>query len=132
MRNGDAVFTEKLDATGSPDLVKLQNELVQLDHAWEFERQKCLVRFKRNYHEPGLFDFGIWTAFTLLGLSFIFGSTGPKGNALHVILGILIAGCSIAKFVDVVQKAARLKAGRPIYDAKRKALRAALVAERRK
>ena len=126
MRNGDAVFTEKLDATGSPELVKLQNELVQLDLAWEFERQKCLVRFKRSYYEPGLFDFVIWTVFTLMGLNFVYGSTSPRGGVLDLIFGILIASFSIAKLVDAFQKAARLKAGRPIYEGKRKALRAAL------
>ena len=130
MRISSSVFTEKLEATGNAEMVRIQNDIVQLDYLWELERQKYLVRFKRSYYEPGLFDFVIWTVFALLGLNFIRGSTGPRGGALDVIFGILIASFSIARVVDSVQKAARLKAGRSIYEAKRKAVRAALVEHR--
>ena len=126
VRNGEAVSTESLSATGSPEQVRLQNELVLLDRAWEFDRRKCLVRLKRGYHQPGFSVFSIWIVFALIGLGCIFDSGNPKSGAFGLLFGVLIASFSITRLVEAFQKAGRLKSGRALYESRRRTLRAAL------
>lgn len=122
VKNDGAVFAERVELSGSPESVKLQNDIVQLDYAWELERQKYLVRFKRGFHEPSALYYIAFTTFTLLGFGFIVGSKNPQSGAFDLLLAILFTSLFAVKLGDCIQKGATLKARRAAYKSRRNEL----------
>jgi hypothetical protein len=126
MRISSSIFTEKLEAIGNAEMVRIQNDIVQLDYLWELERQKYLVRLKRSFHEPSPFHYVFFGALTSFGFSFFLAAAVPPTSVFNILFSILFtSGCAV-RLAECVKKGAALKSRRAAYEIRRSELQGEL------
>lgn len=137
-RTESSIFTEKLDAitekteeiAGNLGVIRIQNEIAQLDREWEMERQSYLVRGKDGHmHEPGTASSlvgGVLGAAGFLVFSLIAGGAGAPGG--FVAIAVVLAVVMLISGISSANRGSRMAAARDTYQQKREALKAALAA----
>ena len=133
-RTASAVFTEKLDAiasqtemmAGSLGIIRVQNDIAQLDREWVMEREKHLIRGKRGVHEPNFASIFGGTVGLVVGLLMICGGLSMHGSGSLALVGLIFAVFSGSSMVSCVGKVGKLKAARETYEFRRAELLAEL------
>ena len=132
-RTASSIFTEKLEAieerteaiAGSIDVIRVQNDIAQLDREWVMEREKHLVRGKRGVHEPGAGDVIGSAVGLVVGLIMLCAGMSARSGGMMTVMGLFIVMCGVG-LVSGMGKAEKLHLARALYESRRQELQAEL------
>ena len=133
-RTASSIFTEKLEAieerteaiAGSIDVIRVQNDIAQLDREWVMEREKHLVHGKRGTHEPGPGNV-IGSAMGLVvGLMILWVEMSARSRGMMTVMGLFFTVMCGAGLVGGIRKADKLHMARTLYESRRRELQAEL------
>jgi predicted phage tail protein len=142
-RSESAVFTEVLDKieqnTGQMaenlELIRLQNELEQIDREWMMSRENLMVQGRNGSRSVPSVAGGIFTIiFGVVagGIWMTFAYTAVHAPPLFCMFGLVFMGAAVFGGVNMVSKAGRLDVERRDYETRRQSLLAEIDSEKRR
>ena len=116
------------EMAGDLKVIRLQNELEQLDREWEQDRSKFLTRDKNgNVSEPSPVGAVVGGLIAIVFGVFWMGATSSMGApGIFPLFGLVFIGLAIFGIVSSTAKANNLRSGESSYQAKRSQLLSAL------
>ncbi len=105
-------------------ILKLQNQLEQLDRQWTQERSQYLITDKHGAkHEPGPFGSVIMGVFAIgFGVFWMIGASAMPGGGIFPLFGLIFIGGAIFSMVNSTSKANQLQKRREVYEQRRESL----------
>ena len=133
-RTASSIFTEKLEAieerteaiAGSIDVIRVQNDIAQLDREWVMEREKHLVHGKRGTHEPGPGNVIGSAVGLVVGLMILWVEMSARSRGMMTVMGLFFTVMCGAGLVGGIRKADKLHMARTLYESRRRELQAEL------